>query len=233
MNETGKRLARLIIGVVVAASAAVAFASGGGVGVSADEALQRLMDGNRHYVDGQMGACRESDMAKREALATGQKPYAIILSCSDSRVPPEIIFDKSMGELFVVRVAGNIPDPVVLGSIEYAAEHIGTPLIMVLGHERCGAVTATVDSKGKGHGNIGAIVKTIAPAAQKAMKVAKGKSKAEIVEAATDANVQMVAASLTKQSPVLKKLATEGKIKIVTAKYDLDDGKVTLYEAKK
>lgn len=233
MNETGRRLARLIIGVAVAASAAAAFASGGGVGVSADEALQRLMDGNKHYVEGQMGACRESDTAKREALATGQKPYAIILSCSDSRVPPEIIFDKSMGELFVVRVAGNVPDPVVLGSIEYAAEHIGSPLIMVLGHERCGAVTATVDSKGKGHGNIGSIVSTIAPAALKAMKAAKGKPKAEVVEAATDANVQMVAASLTKKSPVLKKLAREGKIRIVTAKYDLDDGKVTLFEAKK
>lgn len=233
MNQTGRKIARLIIGVAVAASAAVAFASGGGVGVSADEALQRLMDGNKHYVEGQMGACRESDAAKREGLAQGQKPYAIILSCSDSRVPPEIIFDKSMGEIFVIRVAGNVPDPVVLGSIEYAAEHIGSPLIMVLGHERCGAVTATVESKGKAHGNIGAIVKTIAPAAQKAQKAMKGKPKAEVVEAATDANVQLVAANLTKKSPVVAKLVKEGKVKIVTAKYDLDDGKVTLFEGKK
>lgn len=233
MNETGRRVARLIIGVAVAASAAVAFASGGGVGVSADEALQRLMDGNKHYLEGQMTACRLCDTAKREELAKGQKPYAIVLSCSDSRVPPEIIFDKAMGELFVVRVAGNIPDPVVLGSIEYAAEHIGSPLIMVLGHERCGAVTATVDAKGKAHGNIGSIVKTIAPAAQKAQKEMKGKPKAEIVEAASDANVQMVAANLTKKSPVIAKLVKEGKIKIVTAKYDLDDGKVTLFEGKK
>lgn len=233
MNETGRRIARVIIGVAVAASAAVAFASEGGVGVSADEALQRLMDGNKHYVEGQMGACRESDTAKREGLAKGQKPYAIILSCSDSRVPPEIIFDKSMGELFVVRVAGNIPDPVVLGSIEYAAEHIGSPLIMVLGHERCGAVTATVDSKGKAEGNIGALVKTIAPAVQKVKKAMKGKPKAELVEAACDANVKLVAANITKKSPVVAKLVKEGKIKIVTAKYDLDDGKVTLFENKK
>lgn len=233
MNKTGRRLARLIIGVALAASAAVAFASGGGVGVSADEALQRLMDGNKHYVEGQMGACRESDTTKRESLANGQKPYAIILSCSDSRVPPEIIFDKSLGELFVIRVAGNVPDPIVLGSIEYAAEHIGTPLVMVLGHERCGAVTATVDSKGKAEGNIGAIVKAIAPAAQKAMKAMKGKPKAEVVEASVDANVELVAANLTKKSSVLKKLTKEGRLKIVTAKYDLDDGKVTLLEAKK
>lgn len=233
MNMKGTRIARLIIGAAVAASAAVAFASGGGVGVSADEALQRLMDGNKQYVAGQMGACTASNAAKREALATGQKPYAIILSCSDSRVPPEIIFDKTMGEIFVIRVAGNVPDPIVLGSIEYAAEHIGSPLIMVLGHERCGAVTATVQAKGKAHGNIGAIVKTIAPALKKGMKDAKGKSNAEIIESVSDVNVKLVAKNITKKSPVVAELVKEGKIKIVTAKYDLDDGKVTLFEDKK
>jgi len=203
------------------------------VGVSADEALERLIDGNRHYLEGQMGACRASDAARREGLANGQKPYAIILSCSDSRVQPEIIFDKSLGELFVIWVAGNVPDPVVLGSIEYAAEHIGSPLIMVLGHERCGAVTAAVDSKGKAEGNIGAIVKAIYPSVQKSMKRMKGKSKAEIVEASVDENVKLVAANLTKRSSVLNRLAKEGKIRIVTARYDLDDGKVTLLEDKK
>lgn len=233
MNMKGTRIARLIIGAAVAASAAVAFASGGGVGVSADEALQRLMDGNKQYVAGQMGACTASNAAKRESLATGQKPYAIILSCSDSRVPPEIIFDKTMGEIFVIRVAGNVPDPLVLGSIEYAAEHIGSPLIMVLGHERCGAVTATVQAKGKAHGNIGAIVKTIAPALKKGMKDAKGKSNAEIIEAVSDANVKLVAKNIINKSPVVAELVKEGKIKIVTAKYDLDDGKVTLFEDKK
>ncbi|RNC67919.1 MAG: carbonic anhydrase [Desulfuromonadales bacterium] len=233
MNGTGRRVVRLIAGVAVVVSAAVAFASGGGVGVTADEALQQLIDGNKRYLEGTMRACGECGVNKREECAKGQKPYAIILSCSDSRVPPEIIFDEALGELFVVRVAGNIPDPVVLGSIEYAAEHIGSPLIMVLGHERCGAVTATVDTKGKAHGNIGAIVKTIAPAAMKAVKENKGKAKAEVVEAATDANVKLVAANLTKKSPVIAKLVKEGKIKIVTAKYDLDDGKVTLFEDKK
>ncbi|AJE03752.1 carbonic anhydrase [Geobacter pickeringii] len=233
MKSRRSSIVRFVIGTAVTVSAAVAFASGGGVGVTADEALQRLMDGNKHYVEGQLGACRESDAAKRESLATGQKPYAIILSCSDSRVPPEIVFDKSMGEIFVVRVAGNVPDPVVLGSIEYAAEHIGSPLIMVLGHERCGAVTAAVDAKGKPEGNIGAIVKTIAPAVRKAKAEAKGKSKAELVEAACEANVKLVARSLTKRSPVIAKLAKEGKIKIVTAKYDLDDGKVSLLDEKK
>lgn len=232
MKGTGSRIARFIIGAVVAVSAAAAFASGGGVGVTADEALQKLLDGNKRYVANQMKAWQECDTARREELAKGQKPYAIILSCSDSRVPPEIVFDKTMGEIFVVRVAGNVPDPVILGSIEYAAEHIGSPLVMVLGHERCGAVTAAVDAKGKPEGNIGAIVKTIAPAVKTAKAATKGKAKPEVVEAACDANVRLVAANLTKKSPVIAKLAKEGKIKIVTAKYDLDDGVVSLLDAK-
>jgi len=111
-------------------------------------------------------------------------------SCSDSRVPPEIIFDKGLGEIFVVRVAGNVLDPVVLGSIEYAAEHLGSPLVMVLGHERCGAVTAAVDAKGKPEGNIGAIIKNIAPAVKQAKNEYKGKDKAELVETAINDNAK-------------------------------------------
>jgi carbonic anhydrase len=213
---------------------AYALASRVGVGVTADEALQKLLEGNKRYVESKMSACGESTAAAREKLATGQKPYAIILSCSDSRVPPELIFDKTLGEIFVVRVAGNVPDPVVLGSIEYAAEHIGSPLIMVLGHERCGAVKATVETKGKAEGNIGAIVKTIAPALKKAQKECKEpKDSAKLVECVVEANAKLVAANLTKQSKVIKHLVQEGKVKIVTAKYDLDDGQVTLLGGKK
>jgi carbonic anhydrase len=214
---------------------ALALASGGGAGISADEALQKLLDGNKRYVEAKLNACAETTTAAREKLATGQKPYAIILSCSDSRVPPEIIFDKSLGEIFVVRVAGNVPDPIVLGSIEYAAEHLGSPLIMVLGHERCGAVKATVEMKGKGEGNIGAIVKTIAPALKKVQKDKDSQKKdaASLVECVVDENAKMVAANLTKQSKALAHMVKEGKVKIVSAKYDLDDGKVTLFEAKK
>jgi carbonic anhydrase len=215
-------------------TAALAFASVEG-GVTADEALSRLLDGNKRFVESKMNACGETTVAAREKLAKGQKPYAIILSCSDSRVPPEIIFDKSLGEIFVVRVAGNVPDPVVLGSIEYAAEHLGSPLIMVLGHERCGAVTAAVDAKGKPEGNIGAIIKAIAPAVKKAKQECKEckscdmKDKAKLVECAVDENVKLVAKNLTRQSPVIGKLVKEGKVKIVAAKYDLDDGKVTVF----
>lgn len=225
-----------ILGLVVCASG-LAFANAGAPSISADEALQKLMDGNKRYVNNQMTTCQQTDAAARAALAKSQKPYAIILSCSDSRVPPEIIFDKGLGEIFIIRVAGNIPDPIVLGSIEYAAEHIGTPLVMVLGHERCGAVTATVNAKGKPEGNIGAIVKAITPAVKaaakdcdacKGVKNCKETKNAELVECATNMNMKMVAASLTKQSKLLKHLVEAGKLKIVTAKYDLDDGIVSI-----
>ncbi|MCX5904065.1 MAG: carbonic anhydrase [Proteobacteria bacterium] len=211
---------------------ASASASGGGSGVTADEALQKLLDGNKRYVESKMNACGESNGATREKLSKSQKPYAIILSCSDSRVPPEIIFDKGLGEIFVVRVAGNVPDPVVLGSIEYAAEHLGSPLVMVLGHERCGAVTAAVDAKREPEGNIGAIIKNISPAVKLAKKEYKGKDKAELVETAINDNIKLVAANIVKQSPVMKKLVGEAKVKIVAAKHDLDDGNVTLMESK-
>jgi carbonic anhydrase len=196
--------------------------------VTADEALTKLMEGNQRFVSQQMTGSSFCDMRIREKLAKGQNPYAVILSCSDSRVPPELVFDKGLGELFVIRVAGNIPDPIVLGSIEYAAEHLGSPLIMVLGHERCGAVTAAVDAKGKPQGNIGAIVKTIAPATAKARLACKGKDRATMVECAVDENIRNVAEEIPKQSKVIRTLVAEGKVKIVMAKYDLDDGKVTL-----
>lgn len=226
----------------VAFAASLAFSNpDSGTSVSPDEALQKLMDGNKHFVENKLTNAAMSDAATRTSLAKSQKPYAIILTCSDSRVPPELVFDKGLGEIFVVRVAGNIPDPVVLGSIEYAAEHLGSPLIMVLGHERCGAVTATVDAKGKstGSANIDAIVKVIQPNVKLAAKdcdACKGEKKCaetkknEFVECVIDANAKTVAANLTRNSTILKHLAEEKKIRIVAAKYDLDDGMVTLFK---
>jgi carbonic anhydrase len=226
----------------VAFTAVLAFSNANsGTDMSPDEALQKLMDGNKRYVENKLTNAAMSDSATRTSLAKSQKPYAIIFTCSDSRVPPEIIFDKGLGEIFVVRVAGNVPDPVVLGSIEYAAEHLGSPLVMVLGHERCGAVTAAVDSKGKSTGspNIDAIVKVIGPNVKIAANdcdACKGEKKCaetkknEFVECVIDANAKTVAASLTKKSKILKHLAEEKKIKIVAAKYDLDDGMVTLFK---
>ena len=227
--KSSKVVSRIaLLAATIATTVGLAFASGGGAGISADEALQKLMDGNQRYVQSKMGTCASSDASAREKLANSQHPYAVILSCSDSRVPPELIFDQSLGEIFVVRVAGNVADPIVLGSVEYATEHLDTPLVIVLGHERCGAVTAAVNAKGKPEGNIGAIVKAIAPSAKKAKKIKKGESKEEVVECAVEVNAKAVAADLTKRSKVLAEQLKEGKIKIVAAKYDLDDGKVTL-----
>ena len=204
-----------------------------------DEALNMLVAGNKRYVENQMTGSKLCDLPTRSGLAKTQKPYAIILTCSDSRVPPEIVFDKGLGEIFVIRVAGNVPDPIVLGSIEYAAEHLGSSLIMVLGHERCGAVTATVDSKGKSSGssNIDAIVKAIQPSVKTALKgcdACKGEKKcaetkkSDFVECVIDANARRIAANLPVKSKIIKHLLAEKKVKIVVAKYDLDDGVVTL-----
>jgi carbonic anhydrase len=234
------RFTAILALVVTAAGLAFATASDGPE-VSPDEALQKLMDGNKRYVDNQMTGTKLCDLSIRTSLAKSQKPYAIVLTCSDSRVPPEILFDKGLGEIFVIRVAGNIPDPVVLGSIEYAAEHLGSPLIMVLGHERCGAVKATVDAKGKSSGskNIDAIIKAVAPSVKTAARdcqVCKDNKqcaetrKEEFVECVVDANAKNVAAGLTKNSKIISHLLHADKIKIVAAKYDLDDGIVTLFK---
>lgn len=235
------RISAATLGIITF-SGLLAFSSpGSGTSISSDDSLQKLMDGNKRYIENKLTNAAMSDSATRTSLINSQKPYAIVLSCSDSRVPPEIIFDKGLGELFVVRVAGNIPDPVVLGSIEYAAEHLGSPLVMVLGHERCGAVTATVDSKGRSTGspNIDAIVKEIEPNLKLAAKdcdACKGEKKCAdtkkdaFTECVIDTNAKTVAANLTKKSKILKHLADEKKIKIVAAKYDLDDGKVTLFK---
>jgi carbonic anhydrase len=232
MKVSRLRLIKLVITGGILLWGTQALGSSDDSGVTADEALQRLLDGNKRYVESKMKACGETNAAAREKLTKTQKPYAIILSCSDSRVPPEIIFDKGLGEIFVVRVAGNVPDPIILGSIEYAVGHLGSTLIMVLGHERCGAVAAAVDARGKTEGNIGAIIKAIAPAVKQAKTEYKGKEKAELVETAINDNVKLVAANLTKQSSVLKHFVEKGKVKIVAAKYDLDDGKVTLLDKK-
>ncbi len=240
----GKSMARGITVAfgVVAFTGGLVFANpNNGASMAPDEALQKLMDGNKRFIENKLSNAAGCDSATRTSLANSQKPYAIILSCSDSRVPPESIFDKGLGEIFVVRVAGNVLDPIVLGSIEYAAEHLGSSLIMVLGHERCGAVVATVDSQGKSTGskNIDAIVQEIEPSVKlgaqdcvacKDEKDCAATKKNELVNCVIDTNAKTIAANLTKNSEILKHLAEEKKIKIIAAKYDLDDGRVTLFK---
>jgi len=189
--------------------------------VSGDKALQKLMDGNNRYVSAQMSHPNQTP-ARRSEVIEGQHPFAVIVGCSDSRVPPEIIFDQGLGDLFVVRLAGHVLSDEALGSIEYALEHLGTRLIMVLGHDNCGAVTAAVKG-GDIPGHIGSIVKAIAPAVKKAKN-----QPGDLLENAIRENVAMVVEQLKYSDPLLKELVENGALKIVGAHYHLDDGKVSV-----
>ena len=186
-----------------------------------DTALKRLMDGNQRFVQ-QLGEHPDQSRARIKEVAQAQHPFAALLSCADSRVPPEILFDEGIGDLFDIRVAGNIVTPEVLGSLEYAVELLGTPLIMVLGHERCGAVTAAVQGKVL-PGYIGSFVKAIKPAISKTEGEAD-----ELVDNAVVANVQYQINKLKQNSTILSQQLLDGKLKIVGGRYDLDTGEVTL-----
>jgi len=164
-------------------------------------------------------------------VAAGQHPYAIVLTCSDSRVPAEILFDKGLGEIFTVRVAGNVVAPHELGSIEYALEHLHANLIVVLGHERCGAVQSTYDAyPSVGEGNIASLLESISPAVEAVVghtpKPTGAAEKAAQVEECVVENIKLVSESLETKSPIIKEFVELGKAKIVRAKYDLDSGLV-------
>lgn len=186
-----------------------------------DAALQRLLDGNRRFVQ-QKSQHPDQSLARLSEVAQAQHPFATLLSCADSRVPPEILFDEGIGDLFDIRVAGNVVTPEVLGSLEYAVAVLGTPLIMVLGHERCGAVTAAVEGKLL-PGHIGSFVKAIKPALSKV----KGKS-GDPVDDAVISNVQYQIEELKQNSALLAQQMLEDKLKIVGGRYDLDTGEVSI-----
>lgn len=224
------KMKRFFAGLTVVAALAVpfqVFASGEGAGITPDEALKKLMDGNARFMKDDKEYINWGDVRRKE-LAKGQNPFAVILSCSDSRVPPEHVFDQELGDIFVVRVAGNVADPIELGSVEYAAEHLNVPLVMVMGHRSCGAVKATV-AGGKPEGNIAAIVKKITPAVNSAKKRAKDKE--AVLDAAIEDNAKLTAKTLTEKSEILKHLVESGKVKIVSAVYDLHTGKVDILDS--
>jgi carbonic anhydrase len=190
--------------------------------IPALEALARLREGNRRFVTNVRSLDTLLSHTRRADLLTGQQPFAIILGCSDSRVPPEVIFDQGLGDLFVVRVAGNVADDIGIASIEYAVEHLGSRLIVVLGHERCGAVTAAVKG-GELPGHLPTLMTALKPAVDKS-KGAAG----DAVDNAMLANVELTAAQLRESKPLLAEMMEKGEIKIVGARYDLDTGAVEL-----
>jgi carbonic anhydrase len=192
--------------------------------VTADEAIERLKSGNEKYVSAPQ-VCAVDLSKQREQVVKAQMPWATILTCSDSRVLPELIFGGvGLGELFIARNAGNIVDTSTMGTIEYGAEHLGTPLIVVLGHEACGAVTAAcsvVEKHEKFPGSIGAMVNAIVPAA----KAVRGKP-GDFVDNAVKENARRSAAKITTQSPIVSHLVHAKKVKVLAARYDLDSGSV-------
>jgi carbonic anhydrase len=183
--------------------------------------LERLVAGNRRYAAARIAAPRRTP-ARRAELTETQHPFAVVLGCSDSRVAPEVLFDQGLGDLFVVRVAGNVVDDVVLASVEYAAEHLHAPLVVVLGHERCGAVEAAVKG-GEAHGHLPALVAEIAPAVE-AVKGREG----DPLDLVVRENVRRVVRGIEERSPLLAGLVREGKLRIVGARYDLDTGEVEI-----
>ena len=203
-----------IAGIVYAQHAAAPAA-----GPTADAALAELKAGNEHHAAKRYEHPHETADRQQE-LASGQHPDASVLACADSRVPPEIVFDQGLGDLFVIRVAGNVAGDDELASLEYAAEHLNVPLIVVLGHQKCGGVTAAVQG-GEAPGHLPALMKLLQPAVEKT----KG-TPGDPVANAVRANVQMVVEQLRASKPLLGQLAAAGKMKVVGGVYSLDTGRV-------
>lgn len=184
-----------------------------------EQALQLLQEGNQRYINSCCEHPHQSSQRRTEVSA-GQHPFAAVLSCADSRVPVELIFDQGIGDLFVLRNAGNVVDDVILGSIEYGVEHLGINLVLVLGHTRCGAVTAAVQG-GKAEGHLGSILDQIAPSVS-----AAAQESGDPVLNATRANVSRMVEQVRTSQPVLAALVQAGKIQVIGGIYDLQDGRV-------
>lgn len=192
---------------------------------SGDEALERLLAGNRRFVEGKLRH-ETRDSARRVEVADGQSPFVIVVGCADSRVPPEVVFDEGLGDVFTVRVAGNTGnDPLVVGSVEYAATNLDSVLLVVLGHDECGAVKAAIDVVLNGTtlpGQVGAVVEPILPAVEEVRNVPDG----ERLDQAVKANIRHSVNALRTADPLIADLVSSGKLKVIGAEYRLESGKV-------
>jgi carbonic anhydrase len=202
--------------------------------VTSQEALARLREGNQRFVSGVRSLETLLSHTRRAELATEQRPFAIVLGCSDSRVPAELVFDQGLGDLFVIRVAGNIVAPSQVGSVEFAAEQFGTPLVVVLGHTRCGAIGATLNelrSGGASHTrNVRSIVNRIRPALEALLSTDLKDDEERLVREAVRANVRASADHLRHGSALLEQLIDEGKLLVVGAEYSLETGEVDFFD---
>ena len=200
--------------------------------IPALEALERLKDGNRRFVSEVQSSQAVSSERRRLELTAGQEPFAIILGCSDSRVPAEMVFDQGLGDLFVIRVAGNIVAPSQIGSVEFAAERFHTRLVVVLGHTQCGAIIATLDELRRPRENqsvnLRSIVDRVRPAVEPLLP--RGLSYATMVDDATRANVRISADHLRHGSEVLERLIQHQGLLVVGAEYSLETGEVDFFD---
>ncbi len=203
--------------------------------ISAAEALERLKQGNKEFASGQPAKAKNSDstLVERAALAQEQNPFAIILGCSDSRVPAEIIFNQGLGDLFVIRVAGNIVAPSQVGSVEFAAERYDAPLVVVLGHSKCGAIQATIEAlhqpNNKSSSNLMSIVNRVRPSVEILMHTDLRHDLEKLSKVAVRANVQVSVNQLRHGSAVLEQLIEKGELQVVGAEYSLETGEVEFF----
>lgn len=201
--------------------------------ISAQEALERLQEGNRRFVAARSDRSAAELARDRAETAAGQQPFAVILGCSDSRVPAELVFDQGLGDLFVIRVAGNIVAPSQIGSVEFAIEQFGTRLVVVLGHTTCGAIQATLDELERPGDqrspNLAAIVERIRPAVEDLYRAEAGPSRG-LMARAVRANVRASVENLRHGSAIIERMIAERGVWVVGAEYDLASGAVTLLE---
>lgn len=186
---------------------------------SAEEALKELKEGNEEFISGNTAELR-ADLAEN-----GQAPYAVVITCSDSRVAPEVLFNTTMGEIFTIRTAGNVVGEFEIGSVEYGVEHLGAPLVVVMGHSNCGAVSAALG--GEAEGSIQNIIDEITPSVAEAKKIETDESAVSAL--AENLNIQNTIQKL-RTSTILSHLESEGDVKIIGAKYDIKDGSVEILE---
>lgn len=202
--------------------------------ISAREALERLREGNRRFVSGVQDREALTSQARRSELAAGQEPFAIILGCSDSRVPAEIVFDQGLGDLFVIRVAGNIVASSQVGSVEFAAARFGTRLVVVLGHSQCGAVLATLDElqqpTANQSRNLRSIVNRVRPSVEALLATDLGRDPEALVRHAVRANIHASANHLRHGSEILEQLIQKDALVVVGAEYSLETGVVEFFD---
>jgi carbonic anhydrase len=201
---------------------------------SGTSALQQLRDGNQRFVADRGSDEKQASTARRNSLVTGQEPFAIILGCSDSRVPAEIVFDQGLGDLFVIRVAGNIVAPSQVGSVEFAAERFGTRLVVVLGHSQCGAILATLEELERPNEsrspNLRSIVDYIRPSVETLVESGIAKDHEALVRYAVRANIRSAADHLRHGSKILEELIRTDGLLIVGAEYSLETGVVEFFD---